>query len=230
MPRDAVLHEFRSLVLFALQRYPESAAAIHPVLDVGPGWDWKTLSGLYPSVETYTAQLRTLEAAYKKDPKAAELQFLLGYHYLSCGYPDEALLRFRGAAELRPDDAVTAYLVATLAPAGVPLATPATVTAPKAIPAESLAGSWTAMGPNSSAYSMKLQKDNTFTWSFSRGVRKQDAKGVYTVEGNVLAMEPDTGGVLLAELTHKEPDGLHFKMVGAAKDDPGLDFRRSPSP
>src|SRR5439155_8717574 len=41
MPRDAVLHEFRALVLFALQRYPESAAAIHPVLDVGPGWDWK---------------------------------------------------------------------------------------------------------------------------------------------------------------------------------------------
>src|SRR5262249_21275863 len=46
MPRDAVLHEFRSLVLFALQRYRESAATIHAVLDVGPGWDWKTLSSL----------------------------------------------------------------------------------------------------------------------------------------------------------------------------------------
>jgi hypothetical protein len=37
MPRDAVLHEFRSLALFALQRYSESAAAIHAVLAVGPG-------------------------------------------------------------------------------------------------------------------------------------------------------------------------------------------------
>src|SRR5262249_26235778 len=63
MPKDAVLHEFRSLVLFALQRYAESAATIHPVLDVGPGWDWKTLSSLYPNVDVYTGQLRALEAA-----------------------------------------------------------------------------------------------------------------------------------------------------------------------
>ena len=44
----------------------------------------------------------------------------------------------------------------------------------------------------------------------------------------VAAMEPDTGGVLLAELTVKGPDRLNFKMVGGAKDDPGLDFRRGP--
>ena len=97
MPRDAVLHEFRALVLFALQRYAESAATIHPVLDVGPGWDWKTLSSLYPSIDVYTKQLRALEAARDKDPKAAHLRFLLGYHYLSCGYPDQALSEFRRA-------------------------------------------------------------------------------------------------------------------------------------
>ena len=78
MPRDAVLHEFRSLVLFALQRYGESAAAIHAVLDVGPGWDWKTLSGLYPNNDVYTKQLRALEAARDKDPKAPELRFSAG--------------------------------------------------------------------------------------------------------------------------------------------------------
>src|SRR5262249_32829469 len=48
MPRDAVLHEFRSLVLFAMKRYTEAAAAIHAVLAVGPGWDAKTLTSLYP--------------------------------------------------------------------------------------------------------------------------------------------------------------------------------------
>jgi hypothetical protein len=51
-------------------------------------------------------------------------------------------------------------------------------------------------------------------------------KGVYTLEGNVLAMEPDSGGVLLAELTAKGSDGLHFQMVGGAEGDPGLDFQR----
>jgi hypothetical protein len=76
---------------------------------------------------------------------------------------------------------------------------------------------------------MDLRKDGTFTWAFQRGSRKQEAKGVYTVEGNVLAMEPDTGGVLVAELTLQEADRLHFKMIGGAKDDTGLDFRRGAS-
>src|SRR5262249_12447461 len=82
MPRDAVLHEFRSLVLFALKRYAESAAAIHAVLAVGPGWDWKTLNSLYPNKDTYAAQLRALETARAMNPKSADLLFLLGYHYL----------------------------------------------------------------------------------------------------------------------------------------------------
>jgi hypothetical protein len=73
---------------------------------------------------------------------------------------------------------------------------------------------------------MTLRKDGTFSWAFQKGARKQEAKGVYTVEGNVLAMEPDTGGVMLAEVSIKGPDGLHFKMIGGPKDDPGLDFRR----
>jgi hypothetical protein len=73
---------------------------------------------------------------------------------------------------------------------------------------------------------MILGKDGTFQWAFSRGSRKEEAKGVYTVEGNILAMEPDSGGTLLAELTLKEPGSLHFKLVGGSSDDPGLAFQR----
>jgi tetratricopeptide (TPR) repeat protein len=229
MPREAVLHEFRSLVLFALQRYAESAAAIHAVLDVGPGWDWKTLSGLYPNTEVYTNQLRALETAREKDPKAAELPFLLGYHYLTLGHQENAVKMFRRAAELQPKDAVAAALVATLSPRDAQPAKPAETPAPKAVPANDVAGAWTATGKGTAKYSMELRKDGTFTWGFSRGSRKQQAKGVYTVEGNVLAMEPDTGGTLVAELAVKGPDSLHFKMIGGAKDDAGLDFRRGPS-
>jgi len=228
LPHDAVLHEFRSLVLFALQRYTESAATIHPVLDVGPGWDWKTLSSLYPSVDIYTNQLRALEAAAEKDPKGADLRFLLGYHYLTDGHPEPALAMFRRVTELQPKDTVAASLVATLSPRDAKPATPATP-APKAVPPDNLVGNWTATGPSSATYSMTLHKDGTFTWGFTRGARKQESKGVYTVEGNVLAMEPDSGGVLLAELTLKQPENLHFQMIGGAKDDPGLDFRRGPS-
>jgi tetratricopeptide (TPR) repeat protein len=227
MPRDAVLHEFRSLVLFALGRYAESAAAIHAVLDVGPGWDWKTLGTLYPSVDEYTKQLRALEAARDANPKAAELVFLLGYHYLTCDYKDQALQMFKRAKELRPKDAVAASLVATLSPRDAePAQAPAAAPSPKAVPPESLVGNWTAKGKGTGKYSMTLNKDGSFTWGFTRSGRKQEVKGVHTVEGNVLAMEPDSGGVLLAELTVKDPDTLHFKMIGGASDDPGLDFRR----
>ena len=67
-------------MLFALQRYSEAAAAIHAVLAVGPGWDAKTLTGLYPDMDTYTAHLRALEEYRNKNLKAADVRFLVGYH------------------------------------------------------------------------------------------------------------------------------------------------------
>jgi tetratricopeptide (TPR) repeat protein len=226
MPRDAVLHEFRSLVLFALKRYDESAATIHSVLDVGPGWDWKTLSGLYPNVDVYTSQLRALESARDKDPKSAALQFLLGYHYLTCGYQDNALKAFRQTVELQPKDTVAKALLDSLSPRDAQTAEKPAAPAPKDVPPDSIVGNWTATASGGAKYSMSLNKDGSFSWGFTRGKRKEEVKGVHTVEGNVLAMEPDTGGVLLAELSSKGPDTLNFKMIGGKADDPGLEFRR----
>jgi uncharacterized protein (TIGR03066 family) len=228
MPRDAVLHEFRSLVLFALRRYQESAAAIHAVLDVGPGWDWKTLSSLYPSNDVYKDQLQQLESACEKNPAAADLRFLLGYHYLTCCHLEDAAKMFRRVVELQPNDTVAAALLASVSPNDAPPAAPGGERVPDAIPADKIVGSWTAAGPKAATYSMTLAKDGTFTWTFNRGARKEQAKGVYTIEGNVLAMEPDSGGIMLAEMSTKDDGGLHFKMVGGPKDDKGLDFRRRP--
>jgi tetratricopeptide (TPR) repeat protein len=225
LPNDAVLHEFRSLVLFALGRYAESAATIHAVLDVGPGWDWKTLATLYPDVDTYTKQLRALETATGENPKA-ELYFLSGYHYLTCGYPETALKMFQQAVKLQPGDAVAAALVATLSLRDAKPAKEADKAAPPVVPSEKIVGAWTAAGKDKSKFSMNLRKDGTFTWDYTKGARKKGVKGVYTVEGNVLAMEPEKGGVLLAELTAQGPDTLRFKVVGGAKDDTGLQFRR----
>src|SRR5262249_10185911 len=83
MPGDPNLHEFRALCLFALGHYQEAAAAIHSVLAVGPGWDWTTMSQLYPNVDVYTKQLRALEAYRREHPEAADACFLLAYHYLT---------------------------------------------------------------------------------------------------------------------------------------------------
>jgi hypothetical protein len=129
--------------------------------------------------------------------------------------------------KLQPKDTVAASLVAALSPRDAKAGDAQPGAAPKAVPEADILGTWTATGKGTAKYTMTLGKDGTFTWAFTRGSRKEQVKGVYTLEGNVLAMEPDSGGVLLAELTSKGADGLLFKMVGGATDDPGLEFQRN---
>ncbi len=62
MPQDPVVHEYHGLLLFALKRYPDAAGAVYAVLSAGPGWDWTTLSSMYPQIHVYTEQLRDLES------------------------------------------------------------------------------------------------------------------------------------------------------------------------
>src|SRR4029077_9227124 len=111
MPNDAVVHEFRSLVLFVLQNYRESAAAAYAVLSAGPGWDWTTLSSLYGNVADYTTQLRALEAFVKKNPQSSDGHFLLAYHYLTAGHPDAAQKELREVDKLTPKDRLVTQLL-----------------------------------------------------------------------------------------------------------------------
>ncbi|WP_156512997.1 tetratricopeptide repeat protein [Planctomyces sp. SH-PL62] len=115
MPNDPTLHEFRALSLFAMKRYDDAAAALYPVLSIGPGWDWPTLIGLYgDDAGTYTNQLRALETRVKADPNDAPAHFLLGYHYLCQGHGEEALGQLRAAAEIQPRDQLSSGLVKQL--------------------------------------------------------------------------------------------------------------------
>jgi tetratricopeptide (TPR) repeat protein len=116
MPNDAALHEFRALVLFAFQRYDESAAALYAVLTAGPGWDWATLSGLYPSVSVYTQQLRALEAYCGQHPTSAPARFVLAYHYLTEGHSLAALQQLKEVAALQPQDGLSPQLARQLEP------------------------------------------------------------------------------------------------------------------
>ena len=116
-PNDAVLHEFRALVLFARRDYHQAAGTIHSVLAVGPGWDWTTMSNLYDDIDVYTGQLRALEAYTVSHPDDAGAEFLLGYHYLTAGHPKEAKRELETVVRLQPNDKVAADLVRMLSPA-----------------------------------------------------------------------------------------------------------------
>jgi uncharacterized protein (TIGR03066 family) len=104
-------------------------------------------------------------------------------------------------------------------------ASPADVDAP-AVAAADLVGKWNASGEGNSKFAMELSKDGNFSWTFTQGGKPQTVKGVYAMDGNVLAMEPETGGVMLAEVTAPDGGRFDFKLLGAPPDDPGLKFAK----
>lgn len=230
-PDDTVIHEFRALILFALKRYSESAAATYAVLSAGPGWDWTTMSQFYPSVDVYTAQLRSLEAYAKANPESADAHFLLGYHYLTTGYTEVASQQFKLAQAQLPNDKLLAQLTGmTTEPAesDAPPAPPAPVDVPadKILSVEKLVGTWKASSQDAQ-FQLDLVKDGTFVWTYSRGSDKQSMKGVFAVDQNNLALEPDSGGTMLAVINLQSSSQFHFLMVGGDANDPGLEFKKS---
>ena len=229
MPRDTVVHEFRGLVLFALQKYPDSAAATYAILAAGPGWDWTTMISLYGEAETYTKQLRALEAFAKANPQSADAHFLLGYHYQTCNHAENAAKQFKQAQALLPDDKLLKQLVAMTAtpetPTGTPPA-PAAVPPEKVLKSEQLVGTWKATS-RGATFVLELGKDGSFTWTYSQGKNKQSVKGVFAVDQNNLALETNDGaGTMLATVDFTNPAQFKFKMIGDDPKEPGLEFKK----
>ena len=110
-PKDPDLTQFRAFCLFAQKDYRQAAAAIYAVLAAGPGWDWTTVSNLYPSTSTYTAQLRTLESYSQQNPNAADARFLLAYQYLVTGHNPQAVEELKVVSQLQPNDQLAAQLL-----------------------------------------------------------------------------------------------------------------------
>ena len=214
-PRDAAINEFRSLCLFALGKYRESAATIHAVLAAGPGWDWTTMSSLYPSTSAYTEQLRKLEAAATADPTAADLRFLLAYHYITCDHQDDAVMMLKAVTELQPKDKLAADLLQmySSAPADAPPASaePPKVDAP-AYPLAKLQGDWVAKQADGE-FELSLKADDSFSWKFVRGGQPQAVTGAYVVRGNNLVMQPDTGGTMLSTISLTDDNTLVFSPI-----------------
>jgi hypothetical protein len=111
LPSDATMHEFRALVLFAEGKYHEAAEGVYAVLSMGPGWTWETLMSLYANEETYTRQLRGLEAYCRKNPNASDGRFLLGYQYIVMNHVPQGVNQLQHFAQLVPDDKLAPQLI-----------------------------------------------------------------------------------------------------------------------
>jgi uncharacterized protein (TIGR03066 family) len=234
LPNDPIIHEFRALVLFAQGKYKEAGAGLYSVLSVGPGWDWTTLSSLYPSVDAYTKQLRGLEQYLREHPDDNAARFVLAYHYMTTANKDAAAGQLKELYKQTPQDELIKQLLVMTGgpeavgapPIGADTAAPATPAAP-AIPAADVVGKWNAAGEGDAKFAMELSKDGNFSWTFTQSGKPQTVQGVYALDGNVLAMEPESGGVMLAELTPPQAGRFDFHLLGAPPGDPGLKFSKS---
>jgi tetratricopeptide (TPR) repeat protein len=222
-PNDALLHEFRGLALFALHRYNEAAGAVYAVLSAGPGWDWTTVSGLYPDISVYTEQLRALEKYANANPNLAAARFLLAYHYMICGHNDAAADQLRAAVQLDPKDRLSAQLLSMLTPASAaPQPTP---TAPaKPVEAAALVGDWKATRVDGATIALSLTKDGKYTWKFGQKGKTQEFTGPYSVADNLLILKKGDTPVMVGQVSGLPNGQFNFKLPGGDPNDPGLTF------
>ncbi|MGC4007273.1 MAG: tetratricopeptide repeat protein [Pirellulales bacterium] len=219
-------------------RYNDSAATLHSILAVGPGWDWATMIGLYPNVDTYTKQLRALENHVKSQPDDAAAHFALAYHYITTGHNADAVKNLQAVSRLLPNDRLAADLLKMESTAGEQAKNPAAqanvppnppakpADAGPAIDAAKLSGSWNAKRDDGSTFQLALGPNKSFDWNYSQGDKKETLTGTYTTEGSLLILQNKDGGAMIGRVQPDGDNGMNFKLLGSPDDDPGLTFRR----
>ena len=235
MPNDPNIHQFLALGLFAQGQYDQAAAPLYAVLTIGPGWNWTTLIGSYAEADTYTQQLRALEAYIRANPQSAPAHFVVGYHYLTQGHNDAAAKQFEDAARLQPSDKLSAQLAAQLQPpASQPPssdgAAPPTATASaESAPQGKLAGRWAATPAKDARVGLAINDDGNFTWTVtSSGQPAKTITGKSTFANGVLTLAGQDGqvGALAGQVAWQDDNHMTFRVLGAPQDDPGLKFER----
>jgi tetratricopeptide (TPR) repeat protein len=225
LPDDPRIHEFRALVLFALKRYEESSATLYNVLSAGPGWDWTTMIGLYPSVDVYTAQIRSLESYSRANPKSAAAHFVLGYQYLVQGHNDVAAGQFRRVVALEPNDTLSAKLAEMFSKKD-PNDSPTSPTNTPPAKTFELVGTWLASPAKDVTIKLNIQKDGPFTWNVVDKGKPRELKGTSAYANNLLTLDGSQGQPLVGQVTWQDENHFKFQVGGGGPLDPGLSFSR----
>jgi tetratricopeptide (TPR) repeat protein len=222
------MHEFRALCLFALKDYQQCAAALYAVLSVGPGWDWTTVIGLYPSVVVYERQLRTLEEYRREHPDAADARFVLAYQYMLGGHNESAAKELREVVKLQPDDQLSAQLLKGLTASSDDASSSEQTPTKSAVPATlaNVTGNWKASRRDGATFALTLTKDNKFTWRFAQKDHKQEFGGTFTLADNYLILKASQQNTLIGQVSMEGANKMRFTLTGDNPDDPGLLFTK----
>jgi hypothetical protein len=201
--------------------------------------DWTTLSGLYDDVDTYTAQLRKLEAACKSNPGDAAAHFVLAYHYLVGGYADMAAEALKVVVAKQPGDAVAKRLLEAITPpkdstapapaggsANIAPAAAAQTAAQAAGPETDLVGSWKATSGKDSVL-LTITEDSKFTWkAATEGKPPVELSGTISTASDAIALQSEAAGTMTAKVVSKGADAFDFALAGAPPEVKPLAFQR----
>ena len=190
-PNDRTLHEFLALVYFAQGKYDQAAEPLYAVLSVAPGWDWTTLSGMYPDVDTYTGSAPSARGQRQGEPGIGPCPLRAG---LPVPVPGACRERRRAAQGGREAPAGGHALGAAhrLLPARRhaprrPPAEPATNGAPAF--EGKLAGSWMATPAKDTKIALAIKDDGKFNWdASSAGKPPTEIAGASTFADGVLTL------------------------------------------
>lgn len=230
LPGDAVVHEVRSLALFANGDYKSAAAGLNSLLSSAPGMDWTTMSGLYGNPEDYKNQLRKLEQFCKSNPADASAYFVLAYHYLVTGSKDAAISALQVVVKNQPKDITAKRMLDAMVPQEASEEVSQTA-APTALagadaPQTDLVGAWMAQSRDTKI-ELSISEDSQFTW---KAGTKDQAPVVLTgrlFAGNEgISLETKEQGSIGGTVESKGPDNWSFAISGAPASDPGLSFTR----
>jgi predicted Zn-dependent protease len=233
VPNDPVLHEFGALCLFAQGDYKRAAAVLNAVLAVAPGMDWTTMSGLYSDVDTYTQQLRKLEAATNDNPDDAAARFVLAYHYMIVGHTDEAIEELKVVVAKQPGDQVAKRMLDALQPPAeeAPKTEPAAEGTTPETPAEGeggtdLIGAWKAER-DGTVFELKVDDQGDFAWKVTpKDGKAVEISGPIAATSDTLVLESKDQGTMVGKVKSNGPDEFQFLISGSPPDDPGLTFKR----
>ncbi len=237
MPNDPSIHQLLALGQFAQGQYDQAAAPLYAVLTIGPGWNWTSLISSYAEADTYTQQIRALEAYVRANPQSAPAHFVLAYHYLTQGHNDAAAKQFETAAGLQPSDKLSAQLAAELQPpasqqpssdAAASATSTASAAAGSAVQGK-LAGRWTATPAKDARVALAIDDNGGFTWAVTApGQPAKNIAGKSTFANGVLTLagQDQQLGALAGQVAWQDDNHMTFRVLGAPSDDPGLKFER----
>ena len=202
-----------------------------PCLSAGPGWDWTTLSSLYPDVDVYTEQLRALEEYVTANPNSAAARFLLAYHYMICGHTDAAANSTEGGdANSIRRIGLSAQLLAMLTPSKRRRPRPPPPAGPAA-PAKPVDGRrpgrrLEGQSPRRRRPSrLSLTKDGKYTWKFDQQGKPQEFSGPYAVADRLLILKKGDTPVMIGQVSSLA-NGVQFQAARRQPQRSGLDVRQ----